>query len=108
MADGFIVDVLVNCSRAFGAASLGFVQRGAGPLFHQWASAGRTRLAVRALAASLHDCVILVALEPAAPGGVDGGERFEGTGERASPRRCLELVVKGVTDAGVGLAARPR
>ena len=33
VADGFSVEVLVSCSRACGAASGGFVQRGAGPLF---------------------------------------------------------------------------
>ena len=33
VADGFIVEALVSCSRSCGAASCDFAQRGAGPLF---------------------------------------------------------------------------
>ena len=75
-----------------------FVQRG---------SADRERAADRTVAASLHDRVIVVAPESAAPGGVGGGEMFEGTDERASQRRrCLELGAEVPSDAGAGLAAR--
>ncbi len=73
-----------------------FVQRG---------SADRERAADRTVAASLHDSVNVVARESAAPGGVGGGEMFEGTDERASQGRCLELGDEVTSDAGAGLAA---
>src|SRR3989338_1086856 len=72
-----------------------FVQRG---------SADRERAADRTVAASLHDSVSVVARESAAHGGVGGGEMFEGTDERASRRRCLELGDEATGDAGAGLA----
>ena len=74
-----------------------FVQRG---------SADRKMSADRTVAASLHDSVSMVAHESAAQGGVDGGEMFEGTDERASQRRWLVLGNAGAGDAGGGLAAR--
>ena len=76
--------------------------------FSLWGSADRSRLADRAVAASLHDRVSLVALASAAPGGVGGGEVFEGTDERASQGRCLELGDEVTSDAGAGLAAGSR
>ena len=82
----------------------------AGPArsFNQWASAGRMQLADRTAAASRQNSVILVALESAAHGGVEGGEIFEGTGERDSQIKCLKVGDERLTDAGVGLASRPR
>ncbi len=76
-----------------------FVQRG---------SADRKGAADRTVAASLHDSVSVVARESAAPGGVGGGDMFEGTDERASQRRCLELGDEVTSNAGAGLAARSR
>ncbi len=73
-----------------------------------WASADRMLSADRPVAASLHDRVSLVAHESAAQGGVGGGEMFEGTDERASQGRCIELGHEGAGDAGAGLAARSR
>ena len=43
VADDFSVEFLVSCSRACGAASRGFVQRGAGPLFRPEGTAGWQR-----------------------------------------------------------------
>ena len=76
--------------------------------FNRWASAGRMQLADRTAAASRQNSVILVALESAALGGVEGGEIFEGTDERASQIKCLKVGDEGRSDAGVGLASRPR
>ena len=76
-----------------------FVQRG---------SADRKRVAVRTVAASLHDSVIVIAHESAAQGGVGDGEMFVGTDERASQGRCLELGHGVTNDAGAGFAARSR
>ena len=76
--------------------------------FNQWASAGRMQLADRTAAASGQNSVILVALESAALGGVEGGEIFKGTDERASKIKCLKVGYEGTSDAGVGLASRPR
>jgi hypothetical protein len=76
-----------------------FVQRG---------STDRERVADRTVAASGDNSVIGVAPASAAQGGVGGGEKFEGTDERASQRRCLVLGSDGTGDAGAGLAARSR
>ena len=76
--------------------------------FDQRGSADRKRVADRTVAASLHDSVSVVAQESAAQGGVGGGEIFDGTHERASHRRCLELGDEVTSDAGAGLAARSR
>ena len=76
--------------------------------FDQRGSADRKRVADRTVAASLHDSVSMVAQESAAQGGVGDGEMFEGTDERASQRRCLELGDEVTSDAGAGLAARSR
>ena len=61
-----------------------------------------------AVAASRNSRLIRVALGPAALGGVEVGEAFEGTNEWASQRRCLMLVKKATDDAGGGLAPRVR
>ncbi len=76
-----------------------FIQRG---------STDRKWVAVRTVAASLHDSVSMVAQESAAHGGVGDGEIFEGTDERASQGRCLELGHEVTNDAGAGLAASSR
>jgi len=76
--------------------------------FAQWGSAPRALAVDRTVAASLLDCVCVVAQELAAPGGVGDGKVFQGTDERASQGRCLKLVGKCTSDAGVGLASRPR
>ena len=73
-----------------------------------WASADRKLSADRTVAASLHDRVSVGAQESAAQGGVGGGEKFEGTDERASQKRCLELGDEVTSDAGAGQAARSR
>ncbi len=76
--------------------------------FAQRASAGRKRVADRAVAALLRDSVSVVALESAAPGDFGGGVDVEGTGERASQRRCLVQGHEVTSDAGAGLASRTR
>ncbi len=76
--------------------------------FDPWDSADRRLSVDRTIAASLHDSVSVVAQESAAHGGVGGGEMFEGTDERASQSRCLELGGVVTSDAGAGLVARPR
>jgi len=75
--------------------------------FSQWASAPRTLAADRMVAACFLDWVSVVAQELAAPGGVVDGGGFQGTDERAS-RRCRKVGEEGPSDAGVGLASRPR
>ncbi len=72
------------------------------------ASAHRALAARRTVAASLLDWVSVVARELAAPGGVGDGGGFQGTDERASQGRCLKVGEEGTSDAGVGLASRPR
>jgi hypothetical protein len=62
-------------------------------------------LAGWAVAASRNRKLTLVALVPAALGGVGVDEAFYGTDERSSQSRCLMLVDEGTEDAGVGLAA---
>jgi hypothetical protein len=59
-------------------------------------------------AACLRDWVSVVEQGSAAHGLVGDVEMFEGTDERASQRRCLELGHEVTSDAGAGLAARPR
>ncbi len=76
--------------------------------FAQRGSADRKWVADRSSAASLRDRVSVVAQASAAWGGVGGGEMFEGTGKRASQRRCLALGNEGAGDAGDGLAPRSR
>jgi hypothetical protein len=76
--------------------------------FAQRASARRALAADRTVAASLLDWIGVVAQELAAPGGVADGEMFQGTDERASQCRCLKLGDEVSSNAGVGLASRPR
>ncbi len=76
--------------------------------FAQWASAPRALAADRPVAASLLDWVGVVAQELAAPGGVGDGKVIQGTDERASQGRCLKLGDEVSSNAGVGLASRPR
>ena len=74
----------------------------------QGGSTDRRVSADRTVAAFLHDSVSVAAHESAAPGGVVGGEWFEGTDERASQRRCLKVGDEVPSDAGASLAARSR
>jgi hypothetical protein len=76
--------------------------------FAQRASARRALAADRTVAASLLDWVGVVAQGTAAPGGVGDGRGIQGTDERASEGRCLKVVDAVSSDAGVGLASRPR
>ena len=76
--------------------------------FAQWGSAHRGWVAQRTVAASLLDWVSMVAEELAAPGGVGDGGVLQGTDERASQIKCLKVGDEGRSDAGVGLASRPR
>ncbi len=59
-------------------------------------------------AACLRDWVNVVEQGAAAQGLVGDVEILEGTVERASQRRCLELGHEVTSDAGAGLAARPK
>ena len=59
-------------------------------------------------AACLRDWVNVVEQGSAAQGLVGDVEMFEGIDERASQRRCLELGREVTSDAGAGLAARPK
>ena len=71
-------------------------------------SAHRAWVAQWTVAASLLDRVSVVAEELAAPGGVGDGEVLQGSDERASQIKCLKVGDEGTSDAGVGLASRPR
>ena len=108
MADDFSVEIWSSAAGPAGRRLAASFSVGLARSFDQRGSADRKRVADRTVAASLHDRVSVVAQESAAPGGVDGGEWFDGTDERASQGRCLK-VGGGVThDAGAGLASRSR
>ena len=68
----------------------------------------RKWVAESADAASLRDGVNLVGQASAAQGCVGDVEMFEGSDERASQGRCLELGHGVTNDAGAGFAARSR
>ena len=74
----------------------------------QWGRTHFTTAADGFGAACLRDRVSQVGQGSAAWGGVDGGEMFEETDERASQGRCFVLGNEVTSDAGGGLAARLR